>query len=129
MLYDKRWDEAPAEIKQDEWRNVLLKAADLVEKGWIIGSYQSGDNYCAVGALAKAATGTAYGGWDTVGVGAYNLKIKDEQMAVAHDMLLKEINRWRIFNKYASVPKWNDFKAKSGATVAAYMRKAATRAV
>jgi hypothetical protein len=58
MLYDKRWEQ-PAETKRKRktWRDILLKAADIIEEGgWCQHSYHVDDGrHCAMGAMNPAA--------------------------------------------------------------------------
>jgi hypothetical protein len=43
----------------DETTQVILRARDLLAKGWCTGSRQNGMTFCALGALAYVATGNA----------------------------------------------------------------------
>lgn len=63
MLYDKRWD-AKVETKQiEEWREVLLRAADIVRaRGLAKWTQMAQDgSVCIQGAISLAATGAIYG--------------------------------------------------------------------
>jgi len=55
MLYDKRWEQ-PAETKRKTWRDILLRAADIIEQGgWCQQEYYTNKgSHCAIGALSKA---------------------------------------------------------------------------
>ena len=39
--------------------DVLIKASEIVEKGWCRGEMQHGDRFCALGALRQASMGDA----------------------------------------------------------------------
>jgi hypothetical protein len=122
MLYDKRWDaEIPTTVEPVDWREILLKAAELVEQGWVQGSYQSSDRYCAVGAISMAATNDA-DSWS-----------RDMRAREAADQLLQYVNqgnkweRWwsRKHYPYSDVPAWNDMPGRTQKQVVRAMREAA----
>lgn len=64
MLYDKKWEiKALVKPKLAGWQQVLLNAADLIEKkGWIRGEFANKNGYCAVGAI-YTCYGSFYSKW------------------------------------------------------------------
>lgn len=57
MLYDKKWDQQQTKTLEP-WRQVLLDAADLIEKnGKAEGTFTRKGAYCAVGAISQAERG------------------------------------------------------------------------
>lgn len=65
MLYDPNWQ--PKETTTEEWRTIIDKAADLIEKGWVQRAYHIKEtkwfglrekhSYCIVGALRATNAG------------------------------------------------------------------------
>jgi hypothetical protein len=131
MLYDKRWDaEIPTTVEPVDWREILLKAAELVEQGWVQGSYQSSDRYCAVGAISMAATGDAYG-WSGQPNG---FNFTDMHAREAANQLLQYVNRDNMWTRwfgrkhhypYCNIVSWNDSPGRTKKQVVHAMRKAA----
>jgi hypothetical protein len=111
MLYDKRWEEKKPEIKiktEEEWRTILLKAADILEKkGWCQQHYSRRGHYCALGAINKAAgfrpSGASHLPYDPV--------------AVAERMMILHLGH--------DVAVWNDDLVDNAATVIATLRQVA----
>jgi hypothetical protein len=62
MLYNQEWDKQLTEINNEPWRQVLLDAADLIErKGWCQNQAKSTFlgftlGYCMIGALDEVLT-------------------------------------------------------------------------
>lgn len=55
MLYDPKWTPPATEIKLEPWQEILLKAAEIIEKlGWIQGSLETNNGVCMFGALNRA---------------------------------------------------------------------------
>lgn len=61
MLYDKRWDEAKPLVTDEPWRDVLRRAADLVEQRGLAKNITcaADGSLCIRGALTVAAGRTA----------------------------------------------------------------------
>lgn len=60
MLYYEKWDVVEVPVQRDHWRQVLLGAAELIEKrGWTTGKHHSEWGYCARGAIL-ATYGSPY---------------------------------------------------------------------
>ncbi len=105
MLYDKRWDVKP-EVKLEPWRQMLLDAADLLERdGWCQQAYQDGDgHHCALGAL------------DAV-VGMAELKTIDW-------VAFSKANE-RLFGAVGQITHWNDARGRTAEEVISTLRKIA----
>lgn len=120
MLFDPKW--APIEVTTEPWRDLLLKAADIIEeKGWIKGSYHHSGGACAVGAIALAAN------LDWVYLAEERSAGFQGPATEAVTHLLAQVNkRPGLFNrKYDNVQRWNDDTGRTKEEVVAAMRKAA----
>lgn len=94
-------------MKNQDWRKVLLKAADVIEKrGWIKGTLEgSAGRVCAIGAINLVESGV---------VDAGRMALRD---SVAISKLGCYLNN--------EVDIWNDVVAKSSAEVMAVMKDCA----
>jgi hypothetical protein len=137
MLYDPKWEvEAPVEIKLEPWQEILLKAADLLErKGWCQNQFERLGSHCAVGAI-----GAAHNSKDNPVIN-YSLpepvhqsvrilleavnnaeRQKDMDARTAWQKLFGRIPATKLFS---SVPEWNDEPERTKEEVVSIMRKAA----
>lgn len=125
MLYDPKWE--PAEVTTESWRDLLRKAADIIEeKGWVRGSYQRGNALCAISAIAAAAEID----WLLL---AESISSADQGPATeAVSRLLIHVNkppnffrRLCAYNTYASLQNWNDASGRTEKQVVATMRNVA----
>ncbi len=107
MLYDKRWDVEP-EVKLEPWRQMLLDAADLLERdGWCQGAYQDDDgHHCALGALdAVFGSKTSFKAIDWSAYARVNERLQDAVgLQIVH---------------------WNDAKGRTAEEVISTLRKIA----
>lgn len=121
MLYDKqRWDRelevpiiapvVPVKKKIRTWRQLLLAAADLIEKkGWTKGDYQSHGRYCIMGAINKVALGKpSTADWKVRIVASARIHLASRMMGCG------------------SIEVWNDSVAKSKAEVLRILRETAS---
>jgi hypothetical protein len=93
--------EGEAQVAQDEWRQLLLRAADLIEnRGWCQHVFENPPwgGVCALGALNRAGTGPDY--------------------TMARTKLERHINNF-------SIPCWNDKRGQTKEKVLAAFRGAA----
>jgi len=115
MLYDKRWEQ-PTETKRKRktWRDILLKAADIIEEGgWCQHSYHDDDGrHCAMGAMNLAS----------------NHRQTDAH-GIATARLHREVNQLELYSGEIDITRWNDLLPwDTGAqTVIETMRKVAAQ--
>ena len=102
---------------EHDWRDVLLKAASIVEQGWCQGALyrtngvhntlvvqEDAEQSCAVGAISRAL---------------FHLNGDHELLIATHRNLQKHL----LFSEIAT---WNDSPGRTAAEVAEAMRQAAT---
>lgn len=123
MLYDPKWE--PTKTTTEEWRTLLLKAADLIEqKGWVSGTYGYNDGVCAVSAIAQVADI----GWEVLG-DRFAGKYQGPASEAVSNLLTHVNTRKRFFlfrrSHYGSVEKWNDAPRRTKEEVVNTMRKVA----
>lgn len=132
MLYNTEWEK---HLETEEWRTVLLEAANIIEReGWVQGQYVEysddiSSRRCAIGAISKAASGISYA-WDCGYSGSdktfwFTSKAAQE----AYDKMMVEINRrpvWAFWRKeWTTLDRWNDHDGRTADEVVATMRKVA----
>lgn len=109
MLYDPKWEtEVPAaDTKQDDWRIILRKAAQLLkERGWIQKKMQDeAGRMCMLGAVIAASD-----------------ELRAKGSAVAGERLEKLMLETRL-----SVPSWNDVMGRTKEEVIEKLLEAANQ--
>ena len=109
---------------EHDWRDVLLKAASIVEEGWCQGflvkgprqGWRESQQHCATGAINRAS-------YDLLGEG-FAWEDKKSPMRALADSLGEEEKEEGM--TWLSVAQWNDKPGRTAAEVAAAMRQAAT---
>ena len=138
MLYDKRWEETITPVvEEEEWRTILRRAADIIERGWTQRKYSERNAkgvpiaFCAVGALSCASAPD-----NIINSRAYGFaEPATDAGQVAYRKLLEHVNStiptkgylwWKKpATRYSSVPDWNDDPDRTKEEVAKAMREAA----
>jgi hypothetical protein len=109
MLYDpKKWpmpEVIPVEPKVEPWRQLLLGAADLIEKkGWCREDFENHGRYCAIGALNKVAGYPADPG----------LRFYDPTYSDARRKAEKILEKHLKLDDCDGVVEWNDGLNRNG---------------
>jgi hypothetical protein len=122
MLYDKRWDAPLPTTKLDDWQQLLLDAANILEmRGWVRRHFRSPDGFCAVGSMREAA-GFYLPPFD---VNPFTIPdvnpFPDTPRAESYRIALSRLEH------ALGMPtvKWNDRRARSKNEVVAKLRKVA----
>ena len=102
-----------------DWRDVLLKAASIVEEGWCQGAFYRESPASALGYGAKAVQSCASGAIDKA-VGHLSGGYPHNLGHAAEMALVKHLDNW------SSIVDWNDHPGRTGFEVAEAMRQAAT---
>jgi hypothetical protein len=110
MLFDPKWEEK-IEVKLEPWQQILIDAADIIEKhGWIKDRYHTVHGYCAVGAIMKV------GGYDV----RRNQSIHGNLPPVVKDAMT-QLQK----NLGVSIPRWNDGIGRTKEQVVAKLKEVA----
>lgn len=110
MLYDPKWEVAPDVKKDEPWRQVLRKAAKIIEKrGWIQKKLVDDEGrVCAVGALTCVAKE------DFISRGTATTK------------LIEHLNAGKGMN-LIGIPYWNDQPGRTKQEVIATLLEVANK--
>jgi hypothetical protein len=142
MLYNPDWKPSVEEIKPLDWRQILLDAANLIEKyGWATKTYSTtSGKMCALGAIGVAAAGghekaflTDDNRYFFLRAGVFhsvasdlNASTPEIRKAIMAVRKAAGTRTWYGRNKpIPSITVWND-RGNSAEHVAATLRKAAT---
>jgi hypothetical protein len=100
MLYDPKWKKHQ-EKQNEDWRKILLDAADVIEKdGWIQGRMRDKNGYCIHGAINEVSKNRLY------------------QRALA------KLELWRMISGQP-IGRWNDADGRTKGQVLFVLRAAA----
>ena len=106
MHYDKRWDEKLPTAPAEPWREILNRAADILEQdGWCQGTLHRDTASCAVGAMVLAARRSLNGPFQ-----------------LATHQLERHLGR---SGHVISIPDWNNAPERTQAEVIATLRACA----
>ena len=126
MFYDPKWDKKINEVeKKDEWREILLKAAQLIEeKGWIREEF-SKNGYCMIGAINKVLGRRPSNENFKTGKNASLGEEVVEHLSKA--MKLRGTGLFGADFPENRIMSWNDNKAKNKETVIKVLRDCANK--
>jgi len=88
----------------DRWREVLLNAADLIEKtGWTKENFHDGNGYCVVGAISRQSM------QDVNLYGPINAVLSDRHLSMAVEKLQSALDdSFRTSKPLYDLVHWND---------------------
>lgn len=130
MLYDPKWKKE-AEVKEEEWRNILRKAAKLLQrKRWLQQELENVDKsgYCMIGVIQSVAFGDTYDSLFGEKNGPEENKIDPDTMKnyrKAIGAVARLVPTVSLHYPSADIFNWNDNEGRKKKEVVAKLKEAA----